>query len=106
VATRRLLRVWVGLLLAYLVAALVAALVFGEFDEAFAFAGLPLFVLAHALHQLHVPWMLEHAGLCGWGPCAPTTTGMVAAAIVLAGALWVLACVLSWAWSRIARARG
>lgn len=98
---RRALRIWFGLVLAYLVAAGVATLAFGEPREFLAFSGLPVLVAAYALHQLRLPGLLQHGGHCGWGPCEPTAAGWVAGVIFIAAVFWLLALVLAWAWERI-----
>lgn len=48
-------------------------------------------------HQVGVPGVLEHNGLCGWGMCAPTPLGWVVAA-----ATWFFAfALLSWSIARV-----
>ena len=51
---------------------------------------LPLFFV-YAFHKVGVPGLLEHNGLCGWGWCAPTPLGWLAAAAAVLFGFWLMA---------------
>lgn len=58
------------------------------------------FLVVYALHALGVPGMLQNDGACGWGWCAPTALGWLAAGAVCLLALWLLAMLIASAISR------
>ncbi len=58
------------------------------------------FFLAHLLHSVGVPGLIENAGLCGWGWCSPTAQGWAVSALICVLVIWALAAVLVHAWMR------
>jgi glycine/D-amino acid oxidase-like deaminating enzyme len=58
------------------------------------------FFLAYLLHAAGVPGLIENAGLCGWGWCAPTALGWAVSALICVLVMWALAAVLVHAWMR------
>ncbi|MDO8267785.1 MAG: hypothetical protein Q7T32_08120 [Moraxellaceae bacterium] len=59
------------------------------------------FLSVYLFHNIGIPGLLEHNGLCGWGWCAPTLFGWVF--IVL---FWLLvAWLLAWLVAHVLMAR-
>lgn len=45
----------------------------------------------YLFHGLGVPGLLQHAGACGWGWCAPTMFGWTFLVVFWLGVAWLLA---------------
>jgi hypothetical protein len=71
----------------WLLAVLPALVWPGYLDSPARLLVLPAYAIAHALHALGLPGVLESGGLCGWGWCAPTPVGWILAGLVLLAAL-------------------
>jgi len=56
-------------------------------------------------HQVGVPGVLEHNGLCGWGMCSPTPIGWVVAVGFWLCALALLSWAVAWLLTRYTRVR-
>ena len=54
-------------------------------------------------HQLGIPGLLEHNGLCGWGWCAPTAFGVIFMVVFWLTIAWALAWGLAVLLSRFRR---
>lgn len=54
-------------------------------------------------HQLGIPGLLEHNGLCGWGWCSPTVFGVIFIVVFWMMAAWALAWGLATLLSRFRR---
>lgn len=54
-------------------------------------------------HQLGIPGLLEHNGLCGWGWCSPTVFGVIFIIVFWMMAAWALAWGLAVLLSRFRR---
>lgn len=60
------------------------------------------FISIYLFHQIGIPGLLQHAGACGWGWCAPTAFGWV-----FLGTFWLLATwLLAWGLSSLGRPAG
>ena len=53
------------------------------------------FLSVYIFHQMGIPGLLEHNGLCGWGWCAPTIFGYIFLLAVWGALFWGLACLLA-----------
>lgn len=53
------------------------------------------FVSIYLFHSIGIPGLLEHAGACGWGWCAPTIFGWFFLFAFWLVVLWVFALFLS-----------
>jgi hypothetical protein len=56
-------------------------------------------------HQVGVPGVLEHNGLCGWGMCAPTPVGWAIAVVFWLFSLTLLSWLIAWLFTRNSRVR-
>ena len=54
-------------------------------------------------HQLGIPGLLEHNGLCGWGWCSPTAFGVIFMVVFWLTIAWALAWGLAVLLSRFRR---
>jgi hypothetical protein len=80
------------ILVAVYVAALLPALAWeGYLDSPAGLLVAVPYLSIHVFHWLGVPGLLEHAGLCGWGWCAPTWFGWAFLALVWLGVGWLVA---------------
>lgn len=100
---RRTLQVALGLAALYALLFLPGLIWAGYSESPFGVVMLLPYLTAVALHAAGVPGVLEHDGLCGWGWCAPTTTGLVMVVVLWIGATWLLSFALARLWRRFRR---
>lgn len=61
---------------------------------------------AHLFHHFGVPGLLEHDGLCGPFPCAPTLLGWAFVVLFWLAIAWLLAWGLARLWKAMRRRAG
>lgn len=99
----RTLKILALVLVLYGAACLPAALELPFLERASTWFILAPFFTSHVLHELGVPGLLDHAGRCGWGWCAPTTLGWALTGLIWLGVTWVLAWGIGLALNRYSR---
>lgn len=54
----------------------------------------------YLFHQIGIPGLLQHNGLCGWGWCAPSIFGWVFLCVFWLGVAWLVAWAAAHATAR------
>lgn len=93
-ATRRRLRIFAFIWLAYALLCLPALVWPGYLDSPMGLLLVVPYMSIYLFDMLGIPGLLQNNGLCGWGWCAPSLFGWIFLGAVWIGVSWLVACLI------------